>query len=76
MKLRTLQYRAKQSTVASIEWDWTGPAAAYYRAQVRKAYRYARSNGVEKHIARHLVMDTLLLGAEAKNYRYVMPVNS
>jgi hypothetical protein len=75
MKLRTLQYRAKQSAV-TIEWDWTGPAAAYYRAQVRKAYRYARRNGVEKHIARHLVMDTLLLGAEAKNYRYVMPEQS
>lgn len=65
MEIRTLQWKFKDFDDTYVDFQWSTITAAYYRQCVRRAYRYARENGAEKHTARHLVIDLLLIGKAA-----------
>lgn len=74
MKIRTLQHRGDRAAGWCVEYAWDDCSAGHYRTRLRMAYRYARRSGCSPMIARHLMTDILLLGAEAKEHRYIKPV--
>jgi hypothetical protein len=76
MRIRHLQHRDNRAAGWSVEYTWHDYSAAHCRTRLRMAYRFARRNGCSPMIARHLMTDLLLLGAEAKEYRHIKPVNS
>lgn len=76
MKIRNLQHRGDRAAGWVVEYTWSDYSAAHYRTRLRMAYRYARRNGCSPMIARHLMTDLLLLGAETKEHRHIKPVES
>lgn len=65
MKIRTLQWRFKDFEDTYYDFEWSERAAEHYRRNVRRAYKYARHNGVNPGVARHLCIDLMLIGQAA-----------
>lgn len=73
MRIRNLQFHThKYAHLESrYEFQWINHLGPFYRCQVRGIYRRARKAGLQPADARYLILDTLVIGSESTNMRYI-----